>query len=72
MSSFLLLQQFPACLARLTWIVFVMSGRWPYSCCFVGCCLQDLFYIYILSNILSNIDNFQTDRFELKKGNERL
>ena len=29
----------------LTWIVFVMGGKWPYSCCFVGCCLQDLFNI---------------------------
>ena len=36
------------------WIVFVMGGKWPYSCCFVGCCPQDLFnirtcslYIYI-------------------------
>ena len=26
-------------------IVFVMGGRWPYSCWFVGCCLQDLFNI---------------------------
>ena len=43
MSSFLLLQQCPACLVRLILIVFVMGGRWPYSCCFVGCCLQDLF-----------------------------
>ena len=40
MSSSLLLQQCPACLFRLTWIVFVMGGRWPYSWCFVGCCLQ--------------------------------
>ena len=31
----------PACLVRLTWIVFVMGGKWPYSCCFVGCCLQE-------------------------------
>ena len=38
-----LLQQCPACLVRLIFIVFVMSGRWPYSCCFVGCCHQDLF-----------------------------
>ena len=22
---------------------FVMGGRWPYSCCFVGCYLQDLY-----------------------------
>ena len=40
MGSSLLLQQ---CLVRVTWIVFVMGGRWPYSCWFVGCCLQDLF-----------------------------
>ena len=43
MSSSLLLPQCPACLARLICIVFVMGGRCPYSCCFVGCCLQDLF-----------------------------
>ena len=45
MSSSLLLQQCPVCLVRLTWIAFVMGGRWPYSCCFVGCCRQDLFNI---------------------------
>ena len=22
---------------------FLMGGTWPYSCCFIGCCLQDLF-----------------------------
>ena len=32
-------------LVRLILIVSVMGGRWPYSCCFVGCCLQDLFNI---------------------------
>ena len=32
MSSSLLFQQCPACLVRLTWIVFMMGGRWPYSC----------------------------------------
>ena len=47
MNSSLLLQQCPACLVRLTWIVFVMGGRWPYSWCLVGCCCQDLFNIYI-------------------------
>ena len=31
MSSSLLLQQCPACLVRLTCIVFMMGGRWPYS-----------------------------------------
>ena len=45
MSSSLLLQQCPACLVRLAWIVFVMGGRWPYSWCCVGCCRQDLFNI---------------------------
>ena len=45
MSSSLLLQQCPACLVRLTWIVFVMGGRWPYSWCLVGCFRQDLFNI---------------------------
>ena len=49
MSSSLLLQQWPACLVRLTWIVFVMEGRWLYSWCLVGCCRQDLF------NIVRNI-----------------
>ena len=37
----LLLQQCPACLVRLAWIVFVIGGRWPYSWCLVGCCCQD-------------------------------
>ena len=45
MSSSQLLQQCPACLVRLTWIVFVMGGRWPYSWWLVGCCRQDLFNI---------------------------
>ena len=45
MSSSLLLQQCPACLVLLTWIVFVIGGRWPYNWCLVGCCCQDLFRI---------------------------
>ena len=45
MSSSLLLQQCPACLVRLTLIVFVMGGRWLYSWGFLGCCLLDLFKI---------------------------
>ena len=44
-SSSLLLQQYPACLVRLTWIVSVIGGRWPYSWCLVGCYRQDLFKI---------------------------
>ena len=59
MTVSLLLQQCPACLVRLIWIVFVMGGRWPYSC-FVGCCLQDLFNIarsilvYLASSLFSS------------------
>ena len=55
MSSSLLLQQCPACLVCLTWIVFVMGGSWPYSWCLVGCCLQDLFNI--AHSILSGAPN---------------
>ena len=55
MSSSLLLQQCPACLVRLTWIVFVMEGRWPYSWCLVGCCRQDLFNI--ASSILMQLQS---------------
>ena len=50
MSSSFLLRQYPACVVRLTCIVFVMGGRWPYSWCLVGCCRQDLFNIAL--NIL--------------------
>ena len=45
MNSSLLLQQCPACLDCLTWIVFVMGGRWPYSWCLVGCCRLELFML---------------------------
>ena len=45
MNSSLLLQQCPPCLVRLILIVFMIGCRWPYSCSFVGCCLQDLFNI---------------------------
>ena len=33
------------CLIRLTLIVFMMGDGWSYSCCFVGCCLHELFNI---------------------------
>ena len=42
MSLSLLLQQCPACLVRLAWILFVIGGRWPYSWWLVGCCRQEL------------------------------
>ena len=65
MSSSLLLQQYPACLVRLTCIVFVMGGRWPYSWCLVGCCRQDLFNIalnilvYLPSSFFSRLVSVQ-------------
>ena len=31
------------CLVCTIWIVLKIGGRWPYRCCFVGCCFQDLF-----------------------------
>ena len=40
----------------LTWIVFVLGGRLPYSCCFVACCLQDLFNIGREQNWTSRIN----------------
>ena len=43
MSLSLLLRQRSSCLVRLTSIVFELRGKWPYSCCFKGCCVQDLF-----------------------------
>ena len=64
MSSSLLLQQCPACLVHLTWIVFVIGGRWPYSWCLVGCCGQDLFniarntYIYIYIYMYKRVIQF--------------
>ena len=39
----LLMSLFLLCLVHLIWIVLEMGGRWPYSCCFVGCCFQNLF-----------------------------
>ena len=44
-SSSKLLQECPACLVCITWIVFVMGVRRPYSWCLVGCCLPGLFNI---------------------------
>ena len=57
MSSSLLLQQCPACLVRLTCIVFVMGGRWPYSWCLVGCCCQEIkvFSLLIFNDFLQNM-----------------
>ena len=46
----------PACLVHVILIVYVIGGRWPYSCCFVGCCLQDLFNIACSILVYTKID----------------
>ena len=69
MSSSLLLQQCPACLVHLTWIVFRMGGRWPYSWCLVGCCLQDLFNI-ARSILMGGGINIPDQRESTSTGNE--
>ena len=58
MSSSLLLQQCPACLVHLTWIVFVMGGRWPYSWC-LALKLVDKF-TYLGSSISSTEKDIDT------------
>ena len=45
MSSSLLLQQCPKCLVHLIWMALEMGGRWPFSCCLMGWCFQELFNI---------------------------
>ena len=60
MSLSLLLQQSSASLVRLIWIVFEIDGRWPYSSCFVECCLRDLFNTArsILAQLPSSLVSF--------------
>ena len=64
MSSSLLLQQCPACLVRLTWIVLLMGGKWPYSWCFLfiifmntECSISVREYIYIYIYIYAYVIN---------------
>ena len=61
MSFSLLLQQFSTCLVHLISMIFEMGGRWPYSYCFVGCCVQDLFNTArsILMQLLSSFFSIQ-------------
>ena len=42
-AYWLLLQRYPTCLVRLILMICERVCKWPYSCCFVGCCFQDLF-----------------------------
>ena len=62
MSLSLLLQPCPTCLVRLIWMVLKTGGRWPYNCCFVGCCSQD--FLNIARSILVQLpSNFFSLRF---------
>ena len=47
-SSFLLHQQCPTCLVHSISLIFELGGRWPYRCCFVGCCFQNI-YMYMFN-----------------------
>ena len=51
MSSSLLLQQCPACLVRLTLIVFAMGDMWPYSCCFASRTCSKLLAAFVVCNV---------------------
>ena len=62
MSSSLLLHQCPACLVHLILKVLEMGGRWSYSCCFMGCCFQDLSCI-VRSNLMQLLSSFFFIRF---------
>ena len=53
MCSSLLLQQCPACLVCLTWTLFMMGGKWPYTCCFIGCSFQNLMLLMTVMHDLS-------------------
>ena len=67
MSLFLLLQHSPTCLVCLILIVLEMSGRWPYSCCFVRFFIHDL-----LSMACSILVQFESSFFFIRLVNVYL
>ena len=65
MSSSPHLQQYPTCLVRLAWILFVMGGRWAYSCRFYCIFLisyleLSLFFFIFYVNKVSLKKDFKT------------
>ena len=46
----------PAGLVHFIWMALEMGDQWPYSCCFMKCCYQDLYNIArrILAQFLSS------------------
>ena len=57
MSSSLHLHQCHVCLVRLSWMISEIGGKWPYSCCFMEYCFQDLFNI-ARSNLVQFLSSF--------------
>ena len=55
MSFFLLLQLYSPCLVCLTWMVCVMGCKWPYNCCFIDCCFQNLFSGFSRCQLMNKI-----------------
>ena len=53
MSSTLLLQQGPACLVCLTWMVCEMGGKWPYSHFLLGAGISRLVHLPQLLKTMS-------------------
>ena len=71
MSSSLLLHQCPACLVRLTWIAFVVGGRWSYRWCLVGFAARShthlidwehSFFTHTYEHLLYNYWHYRVDR----------
>ena len=45
-------------------LVFKMGDRCPYSCCFVGCCLQDSFNMVVIVQRVSYLTYYQTPKID--------
>ena len=45
MISSMFLQECPTCTVRFIRMVLEMGDKWPYNCCFVGCCFRYLFNV---------------------------
>ena len=67
MSLSLFLQQCPACFVYLIWVVLEMGGRWPYICCFMGCCFRDLLILENYRNKFSTCILIINKLFKKKK-----
>ena len=48
-------------MSRSSWMVCEIGGKWPYSCCFVGCCFQNLF-----KTVCSIFVSFPSSHFSMR------